>query len=262
MRPSFRALALIVLACLAAAAAAQDAVPAPEPEAQPSAPAASAPPSAPVPAPVPPTFSPAPAPIPSRVDALELYRQGRNLESAGRIAEAQGRYREAVAACDRELAADPARMDAYAVKCWSLFRLDRFREVVDTATAGLKVRYDPRLSEVMGEAYFHLGNNDLALKNLQRYIENVGEFGDRVSTAYFYMGEVYQRLKKFDHADIAYALAVHRDPSMSRWWFRYGQAVEALQDYRRAADLYAQALKLSPEMKEASDALARVRSRI
>lgn len=262
MRPRYRALAPIFLVLLAAAAsAAQDAVPQPEPEPQPPAPAPAAPaaPAAPVPAP---SFSPAPAPIPSRVDALELYRQGRNLESAGRTAEAQARYREAVAACDRELASDPARMDAYAVKCWSLFRLDRFREVVDTANAGLKVRYDPRLSEVMGEAYFHLGNNELALKNLQRYIENVGEFGDRVSTAYFYMGEVYQRLKKYDHADIAYALAVHRDPSMSRWWFRYGQAVEALSDYRRAADLYARALKLSPEMKEASDALARVRSRI
>ncbi len=257
MRPSFRALALIALVSAAVfAAAAQDVVPAPSPEPDPL-PAA----PAPVPAPVP-SFSPAPAPIPSRVDALELYRQGRNLESSGRIAEAQGRYRDAVAACDRELAADPSRMDAYAVKCWSLFRLDRFREVVDAAAAGLKVRYDPRLSEVMGEAYFHLGNNELALRNLQRYIENVGEFGDRVSTAYFYMGEVYQRLKKYDHADIAYALAVHRDPSMSRWWFRYGQAVEALSDFRRAADFYARALKLSPEMKEASEALARVRSRI
>ena len=252
MRPSFQALALIVLVRLAAAAAAQDAFPAPEP--QPAAPAPSPAPAAPVPA--------VPAPVPSRVDALELYRQGRNLESAGRIADAQNRYRESVTVCERELSEDPTRMDAYVVKSWSLFRLNRFREVVDTATAGLKVRYDPRLSEVMGEAYFHLGNNDLALKNLQRYIDNVGEFGDRVSTAYFYMGEVYQRLKKYDHADIAYALALYRDPSMSRWWFRYGQAVEALSDFKRAADYYAKALKLSPEMKEASEALARVRSRI
>lgn len=259
MRPSFRALALIVLVRLAASAAAQDAAPEPGPLPGTAAQESSPVPAAPAPVP---SFSPAPAPIPARVDALELYRRGRGLESSGRMAEAQGLYREAAAVCDRELAEDPSRMDAYAVKCWSLFRLDRFREVVDTATAGLKVRYDPRLSEVMGEAYFHLGNNDLALRNLQRYIENVGEFGDRVSTAYFYMGETYQRLKKYDHADIAYALALHREPSMARWWFRYGQAVEALADYRRAADLYARALKLSPEMKEASDALARVRSRI
>lgn len=260
MRPRYRDLAPIFLVILAAAvAAAQDVAPRPEPGSDAPAPAAAPAPTAPVPSA--PTVS-APAAIPARVDALELYRQGRNLESAGRIAEAQGRYRDAVEVCDRELAADPARMDAYAVKCWSLFRLDRFREVVDTASAGLKVRYDPRLSEVMGEAYFHLGNNDLALKNLQRYIENVGEFGDRVSTAYFYMGEVYQRLKKYEHADIAYALALYRDPSMSRWWFRYGLAVEALSDYRRAADYYARALKLSPDMKEATEALARVRSRI
>lgn len=253
MRSFFRAISLACLMATASAVVAQDTEPAPEPSPVP------APTAAPAAAPV--SVSPAPAAVPARTaDALELYRQGRSLESAGKTAEALARYRDAVATCDRELATDPARMDAYTVKCWSLFRLERYREVVDVGAAGLKVRYDPRLSEVMGEAYFHLGNNDLALKNLQRYIENVGEFGDRVSTAYFYMGETYLRLKQYNHADIAYGLAVHREPSMARWWFRYGQAVEALEEYKRAADLYSRALRLSPDMKEAADALSRARA--
>jgi len=244
MRSFFRTLGMVCFLSVAAAMFAQEPVPAP---ALPSAPA--------------PTLAPASASTPVKADALELYRQGRSLEAAGKISEAQTRYRDAIAICDGELASDSSRMDAYTVKCWCLFRLERYREVVDVGTAGLKVRYDPRLSEVIGEAYFHLGNDNLALKNLQRYIENVGEYGDRVSTAYFYMGETYLRLKKYNHADIAYSLAVRREPSMARWWYRYGQTVESLEDYQRASDLYQRALRLSPEMKEASEALARVRSR-
>jgi tetratricopeptide (TPR) repeat protein len=203
-----------------------------------------------------------PTPVPSRADALELYRQGRTLEAAGKTADAQAKYRSAITICDQEIAQDSTRMDAYAVKCWCLFRVNRFQEVVDVGTIGLRVKYDPRLSEVMGEAYYHLNNFDLALKNLQKYIENAGEYGDRVSTAYFYMGETYLRLKSYDHADIAYSLAVNRDPSMARWWFRYGQSVELQGDWKRAADHYTRALKLQPDMQEATDALARAKTHL
>lgn len=256
MRSLFRVICLVFLVLAGGTVFAQD-------EASASAqdpaqvPAASAPPPAQSPVPL-----PASSLAPAKADALELYRQGRSLEAAGRTADAQAKYRLAIAVCDKELGQDATRMDAYAVKCWCLFRLERYQEVVDIGTAGLKVKYDPRLSETMGEAYYHLGKFDLALKNLQKYIENVGEYGDRVSTAYFYMGETYLRLKRYSHADISYSLAVHREPSMARWWYRYGQSVEYQNDWKRAADLYSRALKLSPEMKEASAALARVKTHI
>ncbi len=200
------------------------------------------------------------APAAQKADALLIYNQGRSLDLAGKRQEAADKYRDAIAVCEAELAIDPARMDAYAVKAWSLFRLERYREVVTLGNGALKIRFDPRIVEVMGEAYFHLGDDAAALKHLQRYIENVGEFADRVATAYFYMAESYLRLKQYDHADIAYALAVHREPAMARWWYRYGTAVEALGEYSRAFELYAKALRLSPGMKEALDAQARVKS--
>ena len=225
----------------------------------PAAPSSSEPTSAQAPIPA---ITPAAPPVPVKADALELYRQGRSLEAAGKMADARAKYKTAVSICDQELAGDPSRMDAYAVKCWCLFRLELYQEVLDVGKTGLKIKYDPRLSETMGEAYYHLGNLDLALKNLQRYIETVGEYGDRVSTAYFYMAETYLRLKKYDHADIAYSLAVRREPSMARWWYRYGQTVEALKDYKRAADLYSRALRLSPEMKDAAEGLERVRAQV
>ena len=218
--------------------------------------------------PAPAIAAPAPAPaqaqpvLPVKADALLLYRQGRDLETAGKAAEAAARYKESVAVCDRELATDPTRMDAYTVKCWSLFRLESYREVVDIGAAALKVRFDARVVEVMGEAYFHLGDDKSALKYLQRYLDNVGEYGDRVSTAYFYMAESYYRMKRFDHADIAYSMAVYREPGLARWWYRYASAVESLGEYARAFDLYGKALKLNPSLAEAQSGQSRVKARM
>lgn len=202
------------------------------------------------------------APVAPRPDALLAFNQGRAHEGAGRAAEAAAKYREAIAICDAELAENPQRMDAYTVKSWSLFRLGRYREVVDLGTKALRIRFDARIVQVMGEAYFHLGDDATSLRNLQRYIDNAGEFADRVPTSYFYMAESYVRMRRYDHADIAYALAVYREPNMPRWWLRYGLAVEALGDFRRADEYFGRALRLSPTMAEAREGQARVRARL
>jgi tetratricopeptide (TPR) repeat protein len=195
----------------------------------------------------------------SRADALLLYRQGRDFETAGKAAEAQVKFTESVAICDQELALDPKRIEAYVVKAWSLFRLDRHQDVIATGQTALKIQFDARAVEVMGESYYHLGQMDNALKNLQRYVDAVGENGDRYSTAYFYMGEAYLRLKKLNHADIAYSTAVKKEPNMPRWWYRLGWTCEQLQEYKRASDAYAKALALNPAYQEALDAQARVK---
>ena len=184
------------------------------------------------------------------------------MEASGKKAEAMAKYRDSVAVCDRELAVDPTRMDAYTVKCWSLFRLERFKEVVDVGSAGLKVKFDARIVEVIGESYFHLGNDANAIRYLQRYLDNVGEYADRVPSAYFYMAESYLRQKRLDHADIAYSLAVYREPNIARWWYRYAMTVEMLGEPARAYDLYSRAIKLSPGLPEAIQGQARVKARM
>ena len=140
--------------------------------------------------------------------------------------------------------------------------MERYREVVDIGAAGLKVKFDARIVEVMGEAYFHLNDDGRAVKSLQRYLDNVGEYGDRVPSAYFYMAESYMRQKRLDHADIAYSMAVYREPGIARWWYRYASLVEQLGEYGRAVDLYAKALRLSPVMTEALDGQTRVKARL
>ncbi|MDP3178874.1 MAG: tetratricopeptide repeat protein, partial [Spirochaetaceae bacterium] len=122
-----------------------------------------------------------------------------------------------------------------------------------------KLQFDARAAEIMGESYFHLNKMTESLKYLQKYIEAVGDSGDRVSTAYFYMGEVYLRLKKFSHADMAYSTAVAREPSMPRWWYRLGQTCENLEEWKRAYDAFGKALALNPTYQEALDGQARAR---
>lgn len=208
------------------------------------------------------------APVPiqaaaqSKLDALLMYRQGRDMETAGRQADAQAKFAQAVAVCDQELAADPKRLEAYVVKCWSLFRLSRHAEVITVGQTGMKIAFDARISEVMGESYYFLGQMENCIKSLQKYIEASGDSGDRGPTAYFFMGEAYLRLKKYSHADMAYSTAVLKEPSLSRWWFRLGNACESLGDWKRAQDAYNKALALSPAYAEAQSALARVKAKV
>ncbi len=197
-----------------------------------------------------------------KADALVLFRQGRDLELKGRKSEAIKFYQDAIAVCNTELARDATRMDAYTIKCWALFRLEQYQQVIDVGSQALKVRYDARIVETMGEAYFFLNDLTNCLKSLQSYINNTNEDADRVATAYFYMAETYVRLQKFEHADIAYAMAVYKEPSMARWWLRYAQIVEKLEDFKRAYNLYSKALQLSPDNKEANEGLQRVKAKL
>lgn len=195
-------------------------------------------------------------------DALLLYRQGRDLETANKMADAQAKYQQSVSVCDAELAQDSRRIEAYVVKCWSLFRLGKHQEVINSGSLAMKIQFDARIAEIMGESYFYLGQNDLALKSFQKFVDSADPSADRLPTAYFYMGEIYSRLKKFSHADIAYSMAVTREPSMPRWWFRLGLACENLGEWKRASDSYARALALSPDMQDAKDAQARVKPKL
>jgi tetratricopeptide (TPR) repeat protein len=232
----------------------------------PAAPAQAAPaaPAAPAPAPAPASAPAAPAAqgAAAKQDALVLYQQGRNLEAVGKQADAQAKYVQGIAVCDREIQADPKRLEAYVVKCWCLFRLNRHSEVIAMGQAGLRISFDARISEVMGESFYFLGQLDNSLKYLQRYLEVASDAGDRGPTALFFMGEVYLRQKKFSHADIAYSAALSREPKMSRWWFRLGNACEGLGEWKRAYDAYGKALALNPAYAEAQAAQGRVKPKI
>jgi tetratricopeptide (TPR) repeat protein len=172
------------------------------------------------------------------------------------------RYDDAVAICKDEIAQNATNMDSYTVLTWALLRQRKYAEVTEWGTKGLKVNpNDYRVVETMGEAYFYLNNFKESLKHMQKYVDSAPQ-GDRVSVAYFFIGEIYRLQQRFRHADISYTMAVRLEPNLSLWWYRLGSVRESAGDYAPAVDAYERALKLNPGYQEASEALERAKKRI
>ncbi len=175
----------------------------------------------------------------SRPDALKLYRDGN--------------YKDAIAICENEITANPNNMDSYAVLCWSLVGNKQYKEAEIRATEARKINsYDIRLIEVLAESKYYLGKNNEALSLFQRYVATSSETAARLGTAYYYMGEIYIRQTRYEHADIAFSAAVKYEPTYSaHWWTRLGYAREMSGDYKNAIMPYEKALSLNPSFYDA-----------
>ncbi|MDR2767709.1 MAG: tetratricopeptide repeat protein [Treponema sp.] len=198
-------------------------------------------------------------PAARRPDALQNYRIGRDMESRNRMEEANSYYAEAVRICLEEISRNNSNMDSYTVLTWSLLRQRRYTEVITWGERALVFNTnDYRIVETMGEAYFFLNDYAHSLAMMQRYTASMPR-GDRASTAYFFMGEIYRNQKKYQHADIAYTTAVTLEGSMAVWWFRLGSVRESAGDYEQAVPAYERAVALTPNYREAVEALERVK---
>ena len=180
-----------------------------------------------------------------RPDALAEYRNGN--------------YEQAVAICKNEIAVNSNNIESHVVICWSLIRLARYGEAMVYAQAGRNIsRYDPRIIEILGEIHYYQGRNIEALQFFQDYV-NLAPQGQRIDTVYYFMGEIYIRLGRFRHADIALTTAVHWVPGNADWWTRLAYARENAGDLSDAAIAYNRALSLNSQQIDAHRGLDRVR---
>jgi tetratricopeptide (TPR) repeat protein len=170
-----------------------------------------------------------------------------------------GNYERSVAICTGEIAANPYNVEAHVVISWSLIRLGRYREAQAYAEAGRVIsRYDMRIVELLGETAYYEGRNSEALEFFQEYI-NLAPEGQRIDTVYYFIGEIYIRLGRFRHADIALTTAVHWTPANAAWWSRLAYARESAGDLVEAAAAYERALALDPQLADARRGLDRVK---
>ncbi len=190
-------------------------------------------------------------------DALKLYRNGRDLEAVGRTADASAAYTQAIEVCKQDLAANSSNMDAYAIYGWSLIRQGKYQDTVTLCGDALKIASDVRIIETMAEGYFYLGNYKESLRYMEKYIDAAPR-GERISTAYFFVGEIYRLTRMFNRAEIAYSAAVYLEPAISLWWYRLATVRETVGDKAGALTAYQRALKLRPDYKEAVDGANRV----
>lgn len=206
------------------------------------------------------TAAPAPG-TPTYEDALQLYQKGRSLENAGRQADAERSFRSSLAIVEKLLLLDPGNVDFVNLQCWDLFRLGQHKDVVVKAQKLLQTKDDYRVEETMAESLYFLGQTDEALRAFARYVDKAPATDERLSSAYYYVGECYTRLKQYEHADIAFTTAVTLEPGMYYWWYRLGWVREALGLYRQAYDAYSKSLALNPDFKFAKEGRQRVKAK-
>ncbi len=193
-------------------------------------------------------------------DALRSYRIGRDYEARNRTKEAEEAYKEAIEICKQDLVVNSRNMDAYTIYGWALVRLTRYQEAVQICNTALNISFDPRIIETMGEAYFYLDNYRESLRNMEKYTD-VAPKGERISTAYFFMAEIYRLTRRYNLAEFAYTTAVYYEPALSLWWYRLATVREETGNNSGAADAYRRAIQLRPDYREATDGLRRVQSR-
>ena len=181
----------------------------------------------------------------NRPDALQDYRDGN--------------YERSIEICRNEIAENHRNIESHVVICWSLIRLGRYTEAMNYARAGRNIsRYDVRIAEILGELSYYQGQNNEALQYFQEYI-NLAPEGARIETVYFFLGEVYIRMGRFRHADIALSTAVHWVPGNAAWWTRLAYARENAGDLNEAVIAYERALSLNSQLSDARRGLERVR---
>lgn len=185
----------------------------------------------------------------TKKDALKLYRNGD--------------YTEAIKVCQEEITEKPKNMDSYVVLCWSLVKNKQYSEAELWAKKGREISsYDQRIIEILGEAEYYLGKNSEALSHFQEYISLVPANGSRVGTAYYFMAEIYVRMGKFNHADIAFSQAVKTEPLNDTWWTRLGYVREMTKNYKLSAIAYEKAISLNNLNTEAKRGKERVMKNI
>lgn len=183
-------------------------------------------------------------------DALALYRNGK--------------YSEAIAVCMQELQQNPKNINSYAVLCWSLVSNKQYAEAEARAIEARNISStDTRLIEILAEAKYYQGKNSGALEYFQLYLANAPQNSKDIGFAYFYMGEIYIRQAKYQHADMAFSMAVHVKPvEYAYWWTRCGYAREMAGSYDSALVAYNKALELDRNLVDAIRGRDRVSAKL
>jgi len=181
----------------------------------------------------------------TRPDALQAFREGD--------------FERSIAICRAEIAENSRNLESHVVIGWSLVALGRLDEARAYTLAGRNIsRYDVRLILTLGEIAFSQGRNVEALQHFQDFI-NLAPDGPRKDRVYYLLGEVYMRMGRFRHADIALTTAVHRVPGNAAWWTRLAYARENAGDLPAAVAAYERAISLNSQLGDAQRGLERVR---
>ena len=211
------------------------------------------------------------APMPTASQTAGLFMQSSAIFAQGSSASlsgqellklhAAGKFEEARSKALLRIQDVKDDIDAFVSLSWSLVALRRYSEAETWARRGFAIKADPRLAQAIGEASYYLGKNENALEMLQEYIASYPE-GLRAGLSYYLCGELYIRLAKYMHADIAFSAALRYNPSNPIWWTRMGWARENAKRYLQALSAYEHALAINPNFADAVEGRKRIQARM
>ena len=179
-------------------------------------------------------------------DALQAFRDGR--------------YQDALAITAAELEANPANIESFVVRGWTLNALGRHQDAVDLGLRALQTnQFESRVLFNVAQAHFELDNQLQSLEYLERYVQ-VAPTGTFIDDVYYLMGEIFIELGEYHRADIALSTSVFHNSRSAPRWSRLGFAREQLAEWEFALQAYDRSLQLNPSYAEAIRGRQRVRA--
>ncbi len=158
----------------------------------------------------------------------------------------QGRLRESIENSLILIERDKNNISAYAVAGLSYLGLKQWSKALEISKEGYRLApNDLRLLATIGEAYYELNKNELALEYLSRYVL-LGQQGKLKHWMYYYMAVIYKRLNKPHKADIALSAAIFYDSSRIDWILELAQLKEKKGEDNESLVLYKKVLSLEP----------------
>ncbi|HEY9734871.1 MAG TPA: tetratricopeptide repeat protein [Trichocoleus sp.] len=147
---------------------------------------------------------------------LALERRKHMLQSLQRVEQLYQlqHYDEAIAACDRAIAADETDSAAWLMRAMALENLNRPREAALSYERVVRLQPDDQV-------------------------------------AWFKLGTVLENLNHPRHAAMAYSQVVRIQPDNYWAWYQQGQMLEKLEHFKKAIAAYNQAVQLKPDFRAA-----------
>ena len=160
----------------------------------------------------------------------------------------QGRFAEALAECDRVLAADPRSAEALMQKGFALRGLDRLSDTVAHYDHILSINPNfPPALYLRGDALFALKRTDEALQSLDRALA----LNPRFPEAWLSRGAALNQMHRPREAIASYDRALAIEPNYPEAWYNRGLALEDINMLDAALDSYDRAIALRPDYAKA-----------
>ncbi|BCR21956.1 tetratricopeptide repeat protein [Borrelia sp. HM] len=170
----------------------------------------------------------------------------------------QGKFQEAIINTQEELKHKPKNLDARAILIWSLIASGEYKKAELESIKGLDInKYDPRIIQTLGEAYFFQGQYKNALKYFQKYI-SLAPNGARIVKVYILIADSFYKLERYNEADFSYENALRFLPNNQNILLKLAKSRLNAKNKALAKDTLTKLLTLNPNHLEAKKLLEKI----